>query len=155
MDLVNKLKKFTLLIFLTFLIFTGCSKTKTPGQNPTDEMYSTGEIYSTLEISEDYDNTDWEKIVKSSYDQIKNIMSYYNWTFDILVKEAYNKNHPPIDISFTSGETEYDNSFEYNYRLAVDSTDTFIVNEFNQYIGYKGPTSGDVVIPNGPTAILN
>lgn len=155
MDLIHKLKRFTLLILLTSLILSGCSKTKTPGQNPTGELHSENEAYSTVEISEDYDNTDWEKIAKSSYDQIKNIMSYYNWTFDILVKEAYNKNHPPIDRSFTSGENQYDNSFEYNYRLAVDSTDTFIVNEFNQYIGYKGPTSGDVVIPNGPTAILN
>lgn len=122
-------------------------KKKNYVENTTDEIFSTAEIYK------DFNNTDWEKITKSSYEQIKNILED-NRSFEMIAREAYRKKHPELGLYFVSGETEY-NTFDYNYKLGINSNDVFVVNKFNQYVGYTGPTGEDLNIPNGPDGILD
>lgn len=143
---MNKLKFFICIFLYALFTFTGCSQINNLNLNPTDE------IYSTTEISEDYDNTNWEKIAKSSYDQIKNILA--NNSFEMITREFYKKSHPELGLSFVSGENQY-NTFEYNYNLGINSKDIFVVNRFNQYVGYTGPTGEDLNIPTGPDGILD
>ena len=142
----NKLNYKIFILIWILLIFTGCTEKNKYVENTTNEIFLTAEIYK------DFSNTDWEKITKSSYEQIKNILE--DRTFEIIAREAYRKKHPELGLCFVSGETEY-NTFDYNYKLGINSNDIFVVNKFNQYVGYTSPTGEDLNIPNGPDGILD